>query len=1019
MVPSTGKNMIIVSENCWFPGFKKVRIVSMIRVNSYFWWSKASIMNYDYKDIDELSAQLDGELKHDRLTRTIYSTDASMYRETPLAVAWPKGTDDLKRLIAYAVKHQEGLIVRGAGTSLAGQVVGPGIIVDISRHMNRILEINSEERWVRVEPGVVLDELNKRLAKEGLFFGPETSTANRCTMGGMLGNNACGLHSLKYGSTRDHTLEVKALLADGSEVVFGPVSDDRFREKCLQDDLEGLIYSKFRDILSDPVNAEIIRKEYSDPRVPRRNTGYALDLILAMSPFTHGGESFNLSSLIAGSEGTLVIATEIKLNLVPLPPLEKALCCIHLDSREDTYKANLVALRYKPDAVEMMDDKILELTKGNIEQNKNRFFLEGDPGSILIVEFSRDTREEIEALCNEMISEMKERGFGYSFPIVWGKDTTRVWNLRKAGLGVLGNMKGDTKPVSLLEDTAVNVELLPDYMHDFDLLMKKYGTECVYHAHIGTGELHLRPLLNLKSSEDVALFHKLGEETARLVKRYNGSLSGEHGDGRLRGEFIPIMLGDHVYSLLKEVKQAFDPVSLFNPGKITDTPPMDSFLRFIPGQDTPVVETIYDFSATDGVIRAAEKCNGSGDCRKSEIIGGTMCPSFMATRDEQNTTRARANVLREFIGSNGRSDWDHSEIYEILDLCLSCKGCKSECPSSVDMAKLKSEFMQHWYDRHGVPFRSRLIAYITSVNRLGAIFPPIFNFFVRNRFFSGLAKKLMGFAMKRNIPALHRFTLRRWIRKNLGNLNPASPVGELYLFIDEFTNYNDTLIGMDAIRLLTTLGYSVEVTPHGVSGRTFYSKGLVRKGRTLAIRNVVQFSGKVTVDKPLVGIEPSAILAFRDEYPDLVGPELRPKAVELSRNTLMIDEFISREYDAGRISKDLFTNEKREILLHGHCQQKAVADTVATKKMLSIPGGYSVNEIGSGCCGMAGSFGYEKEHYDLSMKVGELVLFPAVRSAGPEIVVSAPGTSCRHQIKDGTGKDALHPVQLLYGALKG
>ncbi len=968
--------------------------------------------------LEELKNSLEGEIRVDTITRTLYSTDASMYKETPLGVVWPAGDNDLRTLIKFARKNNTGLIIRGAGTSLAGQVVGSGLVVDISRYMNKILEFNKEERWVRIQPGVILEELNKEMMKHGLFFGPETSTANRCTMGGMLGNNACGLHSLRYGSTRDHTLEVKALLSDGSTAVFGPMSKKEIEQKTYDNSLEGNIYRNIHTILSDRNNADNIRSEYPDPEIPRRNSGYALDLLLDSEPYTENSQKkFNISKLIAGSEGTLAIATEIKLNLIPVPPPVKALCCVHLKDRDNAYMANLIALKYNPDAIEMMDNKILELTKNNIEQNKNRFFLEGDPGAILIVEFSRNTREEIESICKDMVKSLKDENYGYAYPLVFGSDVTKVWALRKAGLGVLSNLKGDAKPVSLLEDTAVNVKLLPQYIKDFNRLMSKYGKDCVYHAHIGTGELHLRPILNLKDKDDVKLFSILGKETALLVKKYRGSLSGEHGDGRLRGEFIPLILGDHVYGILRELKKVWDPENIMNPGKIIDTPPMDTFLRYIPGVETPMPETIFSFDSTNGIVRAAEKCNGSGDCRKSEIIGGTMCPSYMATRDEKNTTRARANVLREFLNKDSADIWNHKEIYEILDLCLSCKGCKSECPSSVDIAKLKSEFMQHWYDRHGIPLRSRLIAYITSVNRLGSIFPSIFNFFLKNKFISSVFKRSIGFAKERSIPTLYKITLRRWARKNLDRINPENPIKSVFLFADEFTNYNDTQLGIETIELLTGLNYRVIIPDHSLSGRTFFSKGLLRTGRKHAIRNIEMLSGIVRKESPLIGIEPSAILGFRDEYPELVDGDLKERALNLAINVFLADEFIAAEFESGNISADSFTDKFNNILLHGHCQQKAVADTTSTKKMLSIPLNYSVSEIPSGCCGMAGSFGYEKEHYNLSLKVGELVLFPAVRKAGSDTLIAAPGTSCRHQIADGTGRTALHPLQILRKAL--
>lgn len=965
-----------------------------------------------------LADKLDGLLKQDIVTKAIYSTDASMYMEEPMAVVWPKNENDLFHILDFARSTGTGLILRGAGTSLAGQVVGSGLVVDTSRHMNEILEINTEERWVRIQPGVILEELNMKLASHGLFFGPETSTANRCTMGGMLGNNACGLHSLRYGSTREFTLEVDVILSDSSKVKFKDLTIAEFNEKCQTDNLEGRIYKKFNDLLTDSEIVSEIQKEYPDPSVPRRNTGYALDLVLLMEAFSGNKDNpLNLSKLIAGSEGTLAIITEIKLGLVPLPPPEKALCCVHLKKRNEAYRANLIALKYDPDAIEMMDDKILNLTKDNIEQNKNRFFLVDDPEAILIIEFSRDTEEEIKTLCRNMENEMKEAGYGYAFPVIWGKDTKKVWNLRKAGVGVLANMKGDAKPVSLLEDTAVNVNLLPDYMSDFDSMLEKHGKECIYHAHIGTGELHLRPVLNLKDPADVEMFHTLGKETAMLVKKYKGSLSGEHGDGRLRGEFIPLMLGDKIYGLLKEVKDTWDPMNIMNPGKIVDTPPMNSSLRFKPGQITPDPQTIFRYDNTDGYIRAIEKCNGSGDCRKTEIIGGTMCPSYMASKDEINTTRARANTLRIFLNAENRNPWDHKEIYQVLDLCLSCKGCKSECPSSVDMTKLKSEYMQHWYDKHGIPLRTRLIAYITSINKLGSLFPAIYNFFVSNKFFSSIAKASLGFARKRSLPTVYRITLRKWGRKNLKNLNPEKPIKTVLLFTDEFTNYNDTVIGIEAIRLLTKLGYRIEMPDHSLSGRTFLSKGLLRTAQKLAAQNVRQLSSLVSDEVQLIGLEPSAILGFRDEFPDLVPLEFREKALKLASNAKLIDEFISHEYEIGNIKSESFCTEEQSIMLHGHCQQKAVADTSSIIKMLSIPQNYKVSEIASGCCGMAGSFGYEKEHYDLSMKVGELVLFPAVREADDKAIISAPGTSCRHQIKDGTGKTASHPVQILYNAL--
>ena len=969
--------------------------------------------------LKELAQDLSGDLYTDNKNRILYATDASAYREIPLAVARPRNLEDLKKLIAFAEEHKTSLIPRTAGTSLAGQVVGNGIVVDVSKYFIEIVEFNKEERWVRVQPGVILDELNMFLKPYGLFFGPETSTSSRCMIGGMVGNNACGSHSIIYGTTRDHTLATKVILSDGNEVEFKSLSKKEFEEKLSGNQLENNIYQHINSILTDKDNQAEIRKEFPDKSIYRRNTGYALDLLLETDVFTETENKFNFSNLICGSEGTLGLITEIKLNLVDIPPENIAVVAVHFKTKEETFKANLVALRHNPGAVEMMDNTILNLTKGNRDQLKNRYFIEGEPGAILIIEFTRQTVEEINESCNHLIEDFKKSGFGYHFPVIYGDETQKVWDLRKAGLGVLSNMEGDAKPVSVIEDTAVNVEVLPDYMNDFRKILDKHKLECVYHAHIGSGELHLRPILNLKDSKDVAMFRTIGLEIAHLVKKYNGSLSGEHGDGRVRSEFIPIIIGKRNYSLLQELKSVWDPNHIFNPGKIVDVSSMTSYLRYEPDRDEREIETIFDFSNVGGILRATEKCNGSGDCRKTEKSGGTMCPSYMATRNENDVTRARANILREFLTtSNKKNPFDHPEIKEVMDLCLSCKACKSECPSSVDVAKLKAEFLQHYYDAHGIPLRSRLVAYITEINKLASVWPWFYNMIMKNRAVSSFIMRIIGFAPQRSMPLLRGQTMNKWMKHYISELkNKQENKGKVYLFNDEFTNYNDTDIGIKTVQLLTRLGYEVVIPKHIDSGRTYLSKGLLRKARKIAITNVNYLKDIITSKSPLVGIEPSAILTFRDEYPDLVGNDLKKTAQELSENTLMIDEFLKREIEREIITNEIFTKEKRHIKLHGHCQQKAVASTDPTKFLLSFPENYTVEEIPSGCCGMAGSFGYEKEHYEVSMKIGEMVLFPAVREAGSETLIAAPGTSCRHQIKDGTGRKALHPVEILYDAL--
>ncbi|MBU3915697.1 FAD-binding oxidoreductase, partial [bacterium] len=697
-----------------------------------------------HSEIRDLKENIEGDVYTDMSHKIMYATDASAYREMPTAVVIPKNVADIKKIICFANETGIPIIPRGAGTSLAGQVVGSGIIIDMSIHFTEILELNVDEKWVVVQPGVILNQLNRYLKPFGLFFGPETSTASRCTLGGMLGNNSCGLHSVIYGSTREHTLEAHAVLSDGTEVVFKSLTNEEFEEKCCGNTLENSLYRKTKEILSNPENQSEIRKEYPDMSLPRRNTGYAIDVLLESQPFTKETENINLCKLLAGSEGTLAFTTSIKLNLVNAPPKEKAVICAHFNTMDEALKANIIALKHSPGAVELMDDQILKLTEGNLLQQKNRFFLKGNPGAILIIEFARESREEILKIAENLEADLRAVNLGTHFPIVFGQEKiSMVWALRQSALGVLSNMPGDAKPVSVIEDTAVSPSRLPDYISEFKEILKEHNLSCIFHAHVGSGEIHLRPVLNLKDQNDVERFREIASDTARLVKKYKGSLSGEHGDGRLRGEFIPLMIGEKNYQLLKAIKQTWDPENIFNPGKIIDTPRMNSHLRYKPGQKTREIDTVFDFSDNQGMIRSIEKCNGSGDCKNTSLTGSTLCPSYHATLDEKNTTRARANLLREFLtNSNKPNLFDQKEIHEVLAECLSCKACKSECPSSVDMAKLKAEFTQHYYDIHGPGLRNRLVANINLINRLGSLFPSLFNYLNTNKLISTLIKKI-------------------------------------------------------------------------------------------------------------------------------------------------------------------------------------------------------------------------------------------------------------------------------------
>ncbi|MFN0292062.1 FAD-binding and (Fe-S)-binding domain-containing protein [Pedobacter helvus] len=967
----------------------------------------------------ELAPNFSGELFFDNSAsheaqKLVYATDASVYQEKPLAVAVPKTTAAIAQLIAFANEHQLTLIPRAAGTSLAGQVVGNGLIVDISKYFNQILEINATEQYVRVQPGVIRDDLNLALKPFGLMFGPETSTANRAMIGGMIGNNSCGLHSIVWGDTRGNLLEVRGFLSNGQEVTFSSLSFAEVAEKAQLNSLEGVIYKGISEMVNNPRNVEAIEKGYPKKSLTRRNTGYALDFLIP----EEGKEAFNMCELIAGSEGTLMFVTEAKLKLLPLPPKKDALVCAHFSSLAEALLANIIILKHQPMASELVDKYIMDFTKGHPVYQHNRFFIEGEPEALLMVEFFAETQQELDFKTSALIADLKLAGLGYAYPVVYGAQTKLAWDVRKAGLGLIRNLPGDTQPVNLIEDCAVAPEDLPAYIEELQQLLDKHQLKASYYAHAGAGELHVEPMINLKTTEGKELFRTVLKETAALVKKHNGSLSGEHGDGRLRGEFIADVLGAEVYQLLKEVKQLFDPLGVFNAHKIVDTPPMNEFLRYEADKSVKPIQTIFDFSKNESILRLAEKCSGSGDCRRTHVAGGTMCPSYMATRQEKDTTRARANILRQFLtNSQGDNPFNHKEIKEVMDLCLSCKACKSECPSSVDVAKMKAEFLQHYYDANGVPFRTKVIANFTKSQALGALVPAVYNGLIANNFTSKLIKRVIGFAPDRSLPKVGKTTLRSWKKQHDRKNQSIARAKKVYLFCDEFTNYNDVEIGITSIKLLEKLGYEVVIPQHEESGRTYLSKGLLRDAKTLANKNVSLLADLVNIDAPLLGIEPSALLTFRDEYPELVDAHLLQKAKHLAQNAFLIEEFLWKEFEAGNISTDQFTAKAQFIKLHGHCYQKSLNALAPTEKILSMPTNYKVEMIPSGCCGMAGSFGYEKEHYEVSMQVGELVLLPAVRNAATDTVIAAAGTSCRHQIKDGTERVAKHPVEILWEAL--
>ena len=960
-----------------------------------------------------MGQRLEGDILTDNLSKTLYATDASVYRKIPEAVAFPKTVEDIQKLVIFASDNNIGLIPRTAGTSLAGQCVGDGIVVDVSKHFTKIVNLDKQKKQVTVQPGVVRDELNKYLEPSGLFFGPNTSTSNRCMIGGMVGNNSSGTTSIQYGVTRDKVVSMKTILSDGSKVEFKSVTVDDFKKKTILNTLEGLLYKEVYKELSNRSIQKEIFNEFPKPQIHRRNTGYAVDELLKSNVFSADEVDFNLCKLLSGSEGTLAFTTEITIQLDDIPPKYSAMVVTHYKSLEDCLSDVAPVMKHGLHLCEMMDKVILDCTKNNKTQLKNRFFVKDDPAVLLMLELKADSEAGLQKELKALLSTIEASGLSYANPVLYGNDINKAIELRKAGLGLLGNIVGDMKAVACIEDTAVALEDLKDFIGEFTAIMKGYDQKAVYYAHAGAGELHLRPILNLKKSKDVDLFRKITTDVAKLTKKYQGSFSGEHGDGIVRAEFIPLMIGNQNYELLKRIKTYFDPKGIFNPGKIVNAYPMDESLRYEIDREEPEVKTLMDFSDSEGILKAAEKCNGSGDCLKTHHMKGGMCPSYHATKNEKDTTRGRANALREFLTTGeGTNKFNKRELKEVFDLCLSCKACASECPSNVDVAALKAEFLYQYQESNGYSLRSKLFAYNTKLNKIGSKVAGFTNAIYGSKVLSGMLKKSIGIAKKRSIPKVSSFNFDKYLQSVINqNVNVSNKV---ILYIDEFTNYMDVELGKDAIDVLTKLGYEVTLF-YAESGRTYLSKGFLEQAQKLAVGNIEQLKLFAERHVPLLGLEPSAVLSFRDEYKRLAPNTDTIDAI--ASNSFLIEEFLAKEIERGIVTSDKFTKEARTIKIHNHCHQKALSSQKVTFDILNLPENYSVSIISSGCCGMAGSFGYEKEHYEVSMQIGELKLFPAVRKSEENVIIAANGTSCRHQIKDGTGRNALHPISILNNAL--
>lgn len=938
----------------------------------------------------ELARAIQGEVRFDPYSRLLYSTDASIYQVEPLGVVIPKHRDDVEQAVRVAARDGVPLLPRGGGTSLAGQAVGEALVLDLSKYMNEVVEFCPEESWIRVQPGVVQDELGAYLKPHGLRFGPDTATSNRANLGGMVGNNSAGARSLLYGKTVDNVIEVKAILADGTEAVFGPLRRGELASKMAGNGLESNIYKTALD-LAETYRSEIERRY---PRIPRRVSGYNLDELL-------DPDEINLAKLVVGSEGTLATVVEAKLKLVPLPKAT-GLAVVHLGGLMPALETAVEALDAGPSAVELVDHFVLTMARKSVGYSRQLTFIQGDPHDLILVEFYGESPTEVRCKLERLEARLGKQVQGI-VKLTDPAEQANVWKVRKASLGLLLGMKGDKKPIAFIEDTAVLPERLPEYIRRFHEILARHRTEGAFYAHAGAGCLHIRPTINLKEGADVEKMRILAEEVSDLVLEYGGAMSGEHGDGLARSHFNRKLFGEEIYSAFQKLKAAFDPQGIMNPGKVVDAPPMTESLRYGAAYRARELPTLFSYKEDGGFARAVEMCNGNGACRKTQE--GTMCPSFMVTREEEHSTRGRANMLRAILdGRLPPEELGGERLYKVMELCISCKGCKAECPSNVDMARLKSEYL-HLYHRE-VPYslRERLVASAETAGRVGAATAPVSNWMIRQGWFRWILEKTLGIDRRRSLPAYARPTFAAWFRDRNTSSPSAPGKKKVVLFDDTFMSYHEPGTGIAATRLLEAAGYEVILGKKNCCGRPALSKGMLGRAKSLAKSNIESLLPYAAEGIDIVGCEPSCLLSLRDEYPDLLpGPE----ADVVAEHAYLFEEF----FLGNQLAID-FPSPPKEILVHGHCHQKAL---VGTEPMVSMLGktGATVTVVDSGCCGMAGAFGFESEHYDISLEMAERRLLPAVRRASSETVIAAPGTSCRHQIADGTGRRAFHPVEIM------